>query len=786
MLSLQLLGGLSGEQAGEPLTGGVTRRHALALLALLAGARGAGMSRDKLLAYLWPAVHTERGRHLLSNTLYHLRQALGSGIVEGKSELLRLGTEAVRVDVWDLQDALAACDWERAVALYRGPFLDGFFLSGAAEFEHWVEGERQRLSRLYAKALREMAEAQEAAGDASAAVPWWHRLAGHEPLDGAVALRLMRALAASDNPAGALQHARVHRALLEQELGIEPDPRVQSLETELRTGAWKPPHSASAPVAAGGLAATVPAPVAEPASPAPTPPPETPDPLRARAPGPLAEGHRRQGRPALLAGAALALVLVVAAGLLATSNLGRGRDRPAVRSLAVLPLENLSGDSTQEYFADGITDALITELARIEGVRVTSRTSVMAYKRAHKPLPEIGRALGVDAVVEGTVLREGDRVRITAQLVRTDTDEHLWAQSYERQLSSVLTLQAEVAADIAREIRARAASGARLAAKSERAVHPEAYTHYLKGRYLSGPGGSEQSLEHFRLAIALDPDFAAAWSGLADVYVHLDEWNGRPERERAANRKGMEAARRALALDPDLSEAHTSLAHLLMHEEHWVEAEREYRRALERNPNSANAHILYAFLLSAWERHEEAIRHAVRAVEVDPLAPQVLSFAGYAFYFAGRYDEAIAQWKHLLALRPGVCGGCVQIAGAHLHAGRPAESLAWVRHAAALDSAPERRVALAGLLGAAGQREEGRATLRHALSAASDPAAVDPIWIAQAWARLGEPDSAFHWLDRAHQGNHGWLMFLRVDPAYAPLRADPRFAAWLRRMRLTE
>jgi TolB-like protein/DNA-binding SARP family transcriptional activator len=786
MLFLQLLGGLSVERSGEPLTGSVTRRHALALLALLAGARGAGVSRDKLLAYLWPEADTERGRHLLSNTLYHLRQALGARIVEGKSELLRLGAEAVRVDVWELEDALAAGDWKQAVALYRGRFLDGFFLSGAAEFEHWVEGERQRLSRLYAKALRDMAETHEAAGDMAAAVPWWQKLAGHEPLDGAVALHLMRALAASGNPAGALQHARVHGALLEQELGIEPGAGVQTLEAELRKGAWKPPPSASAPAAAVRLAAPASTPVAEPASPVPTPPPQAPGPVRAPAPEPLVEGSRRLGRPVLLAGAALALVLVVAAGLLATSDSGRGTGRPAVRSLAVLPLENLSGDSAQEYFADGFTGALITELARIEGVRVTSRTSVMAYKRAHKPLAEIGRALDVDAVVEGTVLREGDRVRITAQLVRTKTDEHLWAQSYERQLSSVLALQAEVAADIAREIRARAASGAGRAAKSERTVNPEAYTHYLKGRYLSGPGGSEQSLEHFRLAIALDPDFAAAWSGLADTYVHLDEWNGQPERERAANRKGMEAARRALALDPDLAEAHTSVAHLLMHEEHWLEAEREYRRALELNPNSANAHILYAFLLSAWKRHDEAIRHTVRAVEVDPLAPQVLSFAGYAFYFAGRYDEAIAQWKHLLALRPGVCGGCSQIAGAHLYAGRLTQSLAWARRAAELDSAPEHRIALAGFLGAAGQREEGRATLRHALSAASDPAAVDPTWIAQAWARLGEPDSAFHWLERAHQGNHGWLMFLGVEPAYAPLRADPRFAAWLRRMRLAE
>lgn len=816
MISLRLFGGISIERSDGAVAGPAAQRLRLALLALLALHRDAGLSRDKLLVYLWPDTDAERGRHLLSNALYGLRQGLGRDVLVAAGDALRLRPEAVRVDVHEFLDALERDEPELAIELYAGPFLDGFFLSEAPEFEEWVEAERDRLARRFAAALEAVAERCEAAREFRRATECWSRLAARDPLNSRITLRLMRSLVAAGHPAAALQQARVHETLLREELDIDPDAEIAALVEQLQSARLRPAGAANGgarptgdvPHGVPGDAPGVPPASAGPGAAEPPssgaaasalvaadrPQPADPGPGPAGAP---AESVPRRAASMVLA-AMLVVALVIAAVLYAERRPGAA-DSATIRSLAVLPLENCTPDPArpdrpdpeQEFFAAGLTDALIMALARIEGLRVTSRTSVMRYKaqcgeRAERDitLARIARDLDVDAIVEGMVIRSGDRVRINAQLVAAATDEHLWADAIDRDFRDVLALQDDVVGAVAGAIRLRAVL-ADTPAPAPRRIDPAAYTHYLQGRYLWNEhqlASHQEALQHFEQALAIDSSFAPAWSGLADIYVHLDEWDGRPER--GEHDRGMVAARRALELDGRLAEAHASLAHLLMHEERWAEAERAYRRALELDPSNANARILYAFYLSAWERHDEAIHNAVRALEVDPLASRTHSFAGFTFYFARRYDAAIAQWQRLIELYPDVPYVYLDIAMAHAYQGRVEEGMNSARRGLALaDSARLARVALARLLAVAGRRREAEDTARAALRDAPVEE-LDPLIVAQTHAALGDPDEAFRWLEVARAGNHGWLMFLRVEPGYDPLRADPRFAEWVRTMKL--
>lgn len=806
MFTLRLLGSPSIEHSDGPVTGPATQRRRIALLALLASHADPGISRDKLLALLWPELDAERGRRALSTAVYALRQSLGrEAVLSLRSDALRLNRDVVRVDLGDFLGALKQKELERAAHLYTGPFLDGFFLSDAPEFERWVEGERDRLARTYADTLEGMAEQRESEGDYRGAVVWWRRLAAHDPYSSRFALRLLQSLIDAGDPGAALQHAHTHAARLRDELGVEPDDEVAAFVERLQ--AERQPASRPAERARRGPAhrprpvrvetahageQTVPSASTDAPRSGPSPPlhPSTPP-------------QRKRLRNATVAGAVL--LPLIAAGLLygiRQQEAVPAEAPPRIRSLAVLPLENCTPDperpgrpdAAQEYFADGLTDALITEVARIPGLRVISRTSAMRYKgecgsreRRERSLSQIARELDVDAVVEGTLVRDRERIRINAQLIRISTDEHLWAEGleYERDLRDVLALQGEIVSAIAGAVRARALASPSAQPSANRRVDPAAYPHYLKGRYLWNEhvlASHEEALRHFEQAVAIDPGFAPAYSGLADVYVHLDEWGGEAERE--ANHKGMVAARRALALDDGLAEAHASLAHLLMHEERWEEAEREYQRAVELDASNANARILYAFYLSAWERHEEAILNAVRALESDPLAARAHGFAGYTLFFAKRYDEAIAQWQRLLELYPDQHETYFTIAASHLLQGRREAGLNWARRGVErANDAPWARVHLARCLALAGDPGSGAQMLNAALRDAA-PDELDPLLLAQAFAVTGNTDEAFRWLERANEGNHGWLMFLRVEPAYEPLRSDPRFAAWIQRMRL--
>ena len=388
----------------------------------------------------------------------------------------------------------------------------------------------------------------------------------------------------------------------------------------------------------------------------------------------------RTAPPAIALGASLIAILAAALVLYLPRLRGRraGPGGPVrVESLAVLPLENFSRDPEQEYFADGMTEALISDLAQIHSLRVISRTSVMQYKAAKRPLPEIARALNVDAVVEGSVLRSGERVRITAQLIEAKTDRHLWAKAYERDVRDVLSLQSEVARAIAREIEARLTPQEEARLASARPINAEAHEAYLKGRYSLNKQNEpaiRQAIRYFNEAIEKDPRGAPAYAGLADAYCALRSVYASPREVMPAAKA---AALKAVELDPSSAEAHLSLGQVKFYYDFdWPGAESEFRRAIELNPNLADAHDLFATYLAAMQRHTEAIFEIRRARELDPLSLLVMADAGWVYYLGRQYDRAIEESRKAVELDPTFWIAQAFLGLAYEKTGRFAEAIA--------------------------------------------------------------------------------------------------------------
>jgi TolB-like protein/Tfp pilus assembly protein PilF len=465
---------------------------------------------------------------------------------------------------------------------------------------------------------------------------------------------------------------------------------------------------------------------------------------------------------------------------------GPGRAE-SISSVAVLPMENLSNDPDEEYFADGMTDALITELARFGQLRIISRTSVMQYKRVRRPLAEITHELGVDAVVEGTVFREGDRVRITAQLVRGPADQHLWAESFEREVRDVLDVQREIAQAVAREILGQTPRRRFAVAGEKRRVDPPAYTDYLEGRHLLNSLDVDSlapAREHFQRAIALDADFAPAYAGLAAAYAEYVDWNDpRPRRMPRAEalRKGLAAARRAVELAPTLAEARAAYGVLLMQSYEWERAGAELRRAIELNPSHADAAIRYSFYLALQGRIKEAVPEALRARELDPLSLQVGALAGFVLYWAHRFEDARQLFRTTLTIHPEATFLEIWIACAYLRQGRYEEGIAQMEKAVKLDRYGRGHLAYAYAAG--GRAAEARRILAQ-LEREFESSGVRAYIMGIAYGYLGDRDRAFAWMQRALDNHEFHALVLKVEPAFDPLRPDPRFAGLLRRMNL--
>ena len=501
--------------------------------------------------------------------------------------------------------------------------------------------------------------------------------------------------------------------------------------------------------------------------------PEQPESSDAPAP-PHPERASRSGRWIIAA-----LVVLAALGVALAANLGglrdwvsnRSRHSSQIAALAVIPLENLSRDPDQEYFADGMTDELITDLAKTATARMTSRTSVMRYKGTKKSVREIGRELGVDAIVEGTVTRSGDRVRITAQLIQTATDMHLWAETYERDASEVLRLQGEVATDIASRI-----SSVVKPLDQPRRVNPNAYGLYLKGRdffYRYSDEGWQQAIEHFNRAIEVDPKFAPAYSGLADAYLVGGAYGVIPTKEALA--QGKSAAAKALELDDKLASAHYALATAYTwYDWDWAGAEREFQLGLALNPNDALGRNWHAGYLSVLGRHDEAIDEEERAGELDQLSLIFRANLARSYYWARRYDEAIAQAKRTLQLDPKFGVALFWLEGSLRHKGMFKEAVA-LRQALVT---PERAKVIAQKFKTDGfaslLREEGEKFKNGGAF----------VEAARCYAAIGEKETALSLLEDCYQRRCSSMVTLKAEPDFDGLRSEARFQQLVNRIGL--
>jgi TolB-like protein/Flp pilus assembly protein TadD len=459
--------------------------------------------------------------------------------------------------------------------------------------------------------------------------------------------------------------------------------------------------------------------------------------------------------------------------------------RPERKSLAVLPLENHSGDPEQEFFADGMTEALITDLAKIGALKVISRTSVMQYKGVKKPLREIAAELGVGAILEGSVLRAGNRVRIVAQLIDAATDEHLWAERYDREMKDVLALQSEVAQSIAEQIQVQLTPQDQERLSGARTVDPEAHEACLKGRHFWSqrtPESVKKALASFEHAVALDPSYAPGYTGIADSYL-VDGGGYLGVAPKEAYNRSREAARRALELDDGLAEAHNSLAAVLTDFEwDWDGAEREYRRAIELNPNYVTAHNWYADHLARVGRFTEAIAEARLAREVDPLSSNSNFMLAWVLYFARRYDESIEQARHTLELDAAYVPAQRILGWALEELGKYEKAIsAHMRAAALSEDHPGFRGQLGRAYALAGRAEEARSELRSLIEL-SYKQPVSSLDIAVVHIALDEPDEAFNRLVQACDEHAEHVPYFNVNPRLDPLRDDPRFRQLLRRL----
>jgi TolB-like protein/tetratricopeptide (TPR) repeat protein/predicted Ser/Thr protein kinase len=494
-------------------------------------------------------------------------------------------------------------------------------------------------------------------------------------------------------------------------------------------------------------------------------------------------------RPWIVTGGALLAVSVFA--VIFILNAGGWRQRvlgslaaPHIRSIAVLPLANLSGDPEQEYFADGMTEELITTLAHISALNVISRTSVMLFKGTKKPLPQIARELGVDAVIEGSVLRAGDRVRITAQLIEATKDRHLWAESYERDMRDVLALQSEMASTIAREVKAQLTPQERARLASRSPVDPDAYQASVRGRYFLTdwtPDGVNKAIENFRQAIRFDPAWPPPYGGLAISYAMAGTLGLQAPAEGFGRARA--AALKAIELDDGLADAHAALSLIMLtFDWDWPGAERECRKAASLNPNSIEAIRACCWCFTYLGRTDEAVAAARKALELDPLSRATNLHVGWVLYYARRHDESIAQFRKALELYPSDGWAHMQLAWNLIQMDMREEALAECRKAAAV--APEDGMVLgtgAWVYALAGRSQKALELLDRWRRVPA-PEHVASYIVALVYDALGDTDQALEWLHRAYAERDPNMPGVRCEYWTERTRSDPRFQDLLRRM----
>ena len=697
MLRFRALGRPIVEGPEGTIGGAAAQRKPLALLALLAVAGARGISRDKIMAYLWPEAPTDRATHRLTQVLYSLRHELQAEDLFLGSADLRMNPDLIATDLTDFHQALAEGCPDRAVGVYGGPFLDGFFLNGATEFEHWVDGERANLQRRYKTALERLAEQALASADHGAVAHWCGRSAETDPLNAHAAVRYMEALARTGDRAGAIRVGRSHEARLREELDAGPDPGVMAAVERLRT------------------------PAADQAS------------------------------------------------------------------VGILPFVNMSPEHENDYFSDGMTEELTNAVTQVSGLRVASRTSAFAFKGKDLDLREIGARLGVRSVVEGSVRKVGNRIRVTAQLIDAVTGYHIWSQVFERTVHDVFTLQEEISQAIVRALPlTHSRAGGSLVRPPTSLV--EAYTLYLRGRYFAlkrTPEALRLAIEYFEQAIELDPAYALAHAGIGECYALLgfEEFGNLPPCE--AMPRAKRSLERALALESNLAEGNHWLgAVAFLFEYDWLKAEAAFLRAIELKPTYSLAHTWYAVFLSTRGYHDEALARIHHAEQLDPLAITIHTVLGHIYYLARRFDEALQHHLATVEMEPDNLRLHAWMARVYNATGQFEHGLKTLEAAMSRVGRPAPLIVEQARFFAALGRVEEACLVIEELEGLRQTEYVPPLFTASIYRALGNYEEVFNRLEAAVQQRSGHLPFLSVEPSWDPLRQDPRFQALVEKLGL--
>jgi len=797
MIELRTLGALELTSADNNAVGSVLaqpRRAALLCYLALATPRGFHR-RDTLFALFWPEYDAEQARHALRQSVYFLRHALGAkAIVSRGDEELALAPDQVRCDVWAFEAALDQGRPADALALYRGELLAGFHISAAPDFERWLEEERSRLRLRAVEAGWALAAAREREGDAAGAAEAARRAVALSPTDETALRRLILLLERLGDRAAAVRVYEAFAWRLQGEYELEPSAETQALVARIRaepgeSHAVLHHRSGLSPAAREGDSQTG----VRVAGSSTGPPPGAAAVPRKQAGG-LAPAWLRPSRASW---ERVGMLVATLAALVAAGGAIRNQLRPEtpeIRRLAVLPLANLTGDKRQEYFVDGMHEALVTELSQIPELTVISRQSTLQYQETARSVPVIARELGVDALLEGSVFRAEDSVRITVQLIRPDPEEHLWAGTYHGALRDAIALQREVARAVGRAIHARAAPEpyTRLPASS---VSPEAQEAYLQGLYhlerqmVTMELTDSERLEALRTAVAylenavdLAPEWAAAHAKLARAY----HWIASNYEELAPKfyPKSKTAALRALELDPNDAQAHASLGFVLFnHEWDWQGAERSIHRALALDPNSHQ--WIYALFLMAAGRYDEAIIHYRLAEERNPLSTLLKRQLAWAYSCSGRHNEAIAELEELRA-RLGDSPDWLraEFGKEYLTKSKYPEAISALESAVTVsDSNPWFLALLAHGYARAGRVGDARRLVPWLEQRPGQGYAPD---LFDLYTALGDTGRAIAMVQSAFEQHSGDILYLRCATAYPALRNRPQIREIMRRIGVPE
>lgn len=750
MHRLRVLGTARLEQDGAHVGGLAAQRHRLALLALLVAARDHRLPRERLMALLWPNHDTPQARHSLNVALHALRGHFGREALRSEGIDIQLDLSQITCDLVEFRRARREGDGDAVRDLYGGPFLDGFYLDGADEFSAWQEDERARIDAEFVDALLAFAERLEGAGEWRAAAEQWQVLWARDRAAARPTSRLMRALEAAGDRTMALRVADEHQEHMEREFG-EPGAReVLELAATLR--------------ATPGAA--LPALVA-PSAPSPSSP-AMPD----RTPTPRPRRWRR---------AASALLVVTVLAFLANSARDRSTSAPTA-SVAVLPFVDMSPSGDQAYLGDGLTEEILNALTRIRGLHVASRSSAFQFRGDGVDVRAVGRALNVAAVVEGSVRQDGDRLRVTAQLIDARDGFHLWSAQYDRELRDVFALQEDIAREVAAALGSQLVVALPDTLVTPLTKVPEAYRQYLQGRYAWNSRTREglfTARTAFEQAIALDPGFAAAYAGLSDTWQLLPDYGGVPAAEGLAQAKTF--ALRAIALDSTMAAAYASLGAVLDdYDRDRDGAEAAYQRALALDPEYATAAQWLALHHANRGRRSESLQLIERARRLDPLSRIINTSVGAVLYFAREYTAAAAEYRAVLTQDSSFATAVALLGRTLLVDGRVAEAVVELERAVTLAPEDESVLAVyAAALATAGARDSARRIVARLRDVGPNDY-VPYTELASAYAALGQADDALASIDAAFDARDPALKHIKVEPLYDALRGDVRFADLVR------